>query len=250
MKHLYSITLLLAACFAVPMHALAQDAAAEKAPTAADAPAEAQTADQKTDSNADDPTQKGMPDAETLTQTQLNKTLHEVTTRVDTLKEDTFSTKSRLLLLREEVLQRTVSGSRLLVKHEDDMGGQYELLQIHFVIDGEPTYSRIMTNNESLDVDDEVIFDGVLAPGTHQISVKYVYRGKTWGVFSYMKDYAFNVESGYAFVIDEGKSAELTVTADEQGKWYTPYEERPSVKYKYEQFEMASEATHDAQNND
>ena len=185
----------------------------------------------------------GLPEAEVLTDAMLDKTLYEVRTRVDTLKEDTFTTKSRLLLLREEVLQRSVSGARLLIRHKDDMGGQYELIKVLYVMDNIPAFSRSASDMAAIgDLDDQIIFDGITAPGTHQLTVQYVYRGKKWGVFSYMHNYAFVVESGYSFVVDEGKSAELVVTATERGNFFTPYEERPSISYAFEQYDLATDS--------
>ncbi len=186
-------------------------------------------------------------DPEILTQALLDKQLKEVSTNLDTLKEDTFTTKSRLLLLREEVLQRSVSGSRLQIRHKDDMGGQYELVQVVYAVDREPIFTRQSTTEAIKDIDDKVVFDRIMSPGSHQLTVHYQYKGKAWGVFRYMKDYTFRVESGYDFSIDEGKAAELVVTAAEQGGVFTPYEERPTVKFNYQQYELApmSEETKD-----
>ena len=187
--------------------------------------------------------QSMMPDATLLTDATLDKTLYEVRTRVDTLKEDTFTTKSRLLLLREEVLQRSVSGARLLIRHKDDMGGQYELIKVLYIMDNMPAFSRSASESATIgDMDDQIVYDGITAPGTHQLTVQYVYRGKKWGVFSYMHNYSFVVESGYSFVVDEGKSAELVVTATERGSFFTPYEDRPSISYAFEQYDLATDS--------
>jgi len=192
---------------------------------------------------ASEPAEGALPEPETLTEKTLDKTLHEVSTSVDTLKEDTFSTKSRLLLLREEVLQRSVSGARLLIRHKDDMGNQFEMIEIHYLIDNKPAFSQVATGDGVVEgIDDEIVFDENTSPGTHQVSVKYIYRGKKWGVFSYMHHYSFVVESGYSFVLEEGKSAELTITAAEQGNAFTAYEKRPTVEYKFEQFNLAADS--------
>ncbi len=184
-----------------------------------------------------------LPDPEMLTEQTLNKTLHEVSTNVDTLKEDTFTTKSRLLLLREEVLQRSVSGARLLIRHKDDMGNQFEMIEIRYSIDNKLAFSQIANEDGVIDgIDDSIVFDENTSPGTHQVSVKYVYRGKKWGVFEYMHHYSFVVESGYSFVLEEGKSAELTITAAEKGDAFTAYEERPTVEYAFEQYNLAADS--------
>ena len=173
-----------------------------------------------------------------MTEALLDKQLREVSTNVDTLKEDTFTTKSRLLLLREEVLQRSVGGARLQLRHKYDMGGQYEPVQVLYAVDQEVVYARQDTSGALADLDDEVFFDRMVAPGPHQLTVLYVYKGRPWGVFRYMTDYTFRVESGYEFTVDEGKAAELVVTAMERGNFFTAYEKRPSVRYDYHQYEL------------
>lgn len=173
-----------------------------------------------------------------MTAARLDKQLREVSTNLDTLKEDTFATKSRLLLLREEVLQRAVSGARIQLRYEDDMGGQYDLTQVYYAIDRETVFSG--TGESLKKLDGELIYDRMLAPGAHQLTVVYVYKGRPWGVFRYMTDYTFRVESGYDFVVDEGKSAELVVVATEQGDAFTAYEERPDIKFKYQQYDLVA----------
>ena len=187
----------------------------------------------------------GTPAAETggssptvVTAARLEKQIREVGTGVDTLKEDTFTTKSRLLLLREEVLQRSVSGSRIQVRHKNEMGGQYTLVQVYYAIDQQPIFMRDNSSGDLDDIDDEVVSDRLLSPGSHQLTVLYIYKGKPWGVFSYMNDYTFRVESGYDFSIAEGKSAELVITAAEAGNFFTAYEKRPTVKYAFEQYDL------------
>lgn len=177
-----------------------------------------------------------------ITTDRLEKQIREVGTSVDTLKEDTFTTKSRLMLLREEVLQRSVSGSRIQIRHKNKMGGQYSLVQIYYAIDQQPVFVRDDSSGALNKLDDEVISDQLLSPGSHQLSVLYVYKGKPWGVFQYMNDYTFRVESGYDFTVDEGKTAELVVTAAEAGNFFTAYEKRPTVKYQYEQFDLVPDS--------
>ncbi|MCL2326755.1 MAG: hypothetical protein FWC40_09725 [Proteobacteria bacterium] len=175
-----------------------------------------------------------------LAESLLNTQLREVGTRVDLLKEDTFTTKSRLLLLREEVLQRSVNGARLLILHRNEMGGQYELVSVTYSLDRQPKFSRFEGDGGGRlnQLNDEVVFDGMLSPGTHELTVQFVFKGRTWGVFRYMTDYTFVVESGYSFVVGEGKAAELVVTAVEQGNFFTAYEDRPSVSYSLRQFDL------------
>ena len=224
----------------------AQDNATTTPQTAGDAQAAGEA--QATGEGAQD-TQAQLPQSESgsaggspITTARLEKQIREVGTSVDTLKEDTFTTKSRLMLLREEVLQRSVSGSRIQIRHKNKMGGQYSLVQIYYAIDQQPVFVRDDSSGALNKLDDEVISDQLLSPGSHQLSVLYVYKGKPWGVFQYMNDYTFRVESGYDFTVDEGKTAELVVTAAEAGNFFTAYEKRPTVKYQYEQFDLVPDS--------
>ena len=224
----------------------AQDNATTTPQTAGDAQAAGET--QATGEGAQDAqaqllqSESGSAGGSPITTARLEKQIREVGTSVDTLKEDTFTTKSRLMLLREEVLQRSVSGSRIQIRHKNKMGGQYSLVQIYYAIDQQPVFVRDDSSGALNKLDDEVISDQLLSPGSHQLSVLYVYKGKPWGVFQYMNDYTFRVESGYDFTVDEGKTAELVVTAAEAGNFFTAYEKRPTVKYQYEQFDLVPDS--------
>ena len=170
----------------------------------------------------------------------LDKHLREVSNQIDTLKEDTFSTKSRLLLLREEVLRRSVTGARLILVHNNDMGRAFELVRVLYVVDRESKYLRSDSEKGLNDLNNEVVFDGIMAPGDHFLTVQYVFKGREWGIFKYMKDYTFKVESGYAFVLEEGTALEVSVTATEQGDFFTAYEQRPTMNFSTRSFELAS----------
>lgn len=204
-------------------------------------PSDSPQTNAETAASTDDTAESASDNPMVLTDAQLDKQIREVSTNLDTLKEDTFTTKSRLLLLREEVLQRSVSGSRLLLRHKNDMGGQYELVQIYYAIDRSPVFSKQDPSGDLDDIDDEVLYDHLIAPGAHQLNVLYVYKGKQWGVFKYMKEYTFRVESGYDFNIEEGRAAELVVTADEKGGVFTPYEDRPGVSFDFQQYDLISD---------
>lgn len=224
-------------------------AEAENAPRTAQnadtADSAAEHSDAKDSTRTDNASGEG---SDVLTTARLDKQIKEVGTSVDTLKEDTFTTKSRLLLLREEVLQRSVSGSRLQIRHKNDMGGQYSLVQVYYAIDQQPVFVRDNASGDLNDLDDEVVSDQMIAPGSHQLTVLYVYKGKPWGVFTYMNDYTFRVESGFDFSIDEGKAAELAITAAEAGNFFTAYEKRPTVRYTYEQFDLIPAAENKSSN--
>jgi hypothetical protein len=56
-------------------------------------------------------------------------------------------------------------------------------------------------------------------------------RGNGFGVFSYVKDYTFNVQSSTAFVAEEGKSCQVRVVANERKGIGRSFTERPNVTF-------------------
>jgi hypothetical protein len=57
------------------------------------------------------------------------------------------------------------------------------------------------------------------------------YRGRGYGLFSYLNNYAFHVTSRYTFVVDEGQAFDLQVTAYDGGEFVSSLKERLRVKF-------------------
>jgi hypothetical protein len=156
--------------------------------------------------------------------------MRELSSQVDELKEETFAAKSRLLLLRASVLQRSAAGSKLVVIHRDDMGAEYTPIQVLYALNRERKLSRASAA-DIRGLHEQVVIDEKIVPGNHILTVRMVYKGAPWGAFQYMDAYTFTLESTYPFTIEEGKVHEVTVRAFEQGGVFTPYEERPTIGY-------------------
>ena len=159
-------------------------------------------------------------------------------TQVDVLKEDTFATKSRLLLLRESVLRRSIAGSKLVVVHEDDLGAEFTLQQVLYGLDRIPKFQKIDTKKGLASLDGTVVIDEKIVPGSHTLVVQLVYRGNDWVVFRYMQGYTFRVRSAYTFVAEEGIAHEIIVRAYEKGDFLTPLEERPTVSFETNNYDL------------
>ena len=165
--------------------------------------------------------------------------LREIGTKVDALKEDTFATKSRLLLLRESVLRRTIAGSKVVVLHNNEMGTEYKLVQVLYALDRQSKFTRLDHTGE-LDDLDAIVIDEQLVPGSHLLMVQLGFKGNGWGIFRYMDGYTFTVESAYAFTAQEGKGHEIVVRAYEDGSVFTPIEERPTISYEMTTHDLAA----------
>ena len=160
------------------------------------------------------------------------KTLEE---QVVDLKEKIYRTKARLLLLQETVLGGDLSsGARAVLVHKNDMGGSFALDSVAYALDGAPILTRTDKDGDLSKRPEFEIFNGRIVPGQHQVAVKLVYRGKGFGVFSYLEGYKFTVSSSYTFSAEPGKVTTVKVVGYEKGGLTTDLKDRPAVRYDVE----------------
>jgi hypothetical protein len=160
------------------------------------------------------------------------KTLEE---KVVDLKEKIYRTKARLLLLQETVLGGDLSsGARAVLVHKNDMGGSFALDSVAYALDGAPILTRTDKDGDLSKRPEFEIFNGRIVPGQHQIAVRLIYRGKGFGVFSYLEGYKFTVSSSYTFSAEPGKVTMVKVVGYERGGLTTDLKDRPAVRYDVE----------------
>ena len=160
------------------------------------------------------------------------KTLEE---QVVDLKEKIYRTKARLLLLQETVLGGDLSsGARAVLVHKNDMGGSFALESVAYALDGAPILTRSDKDGDLANRPEFEIFNGRIVPGQHQIAVRLVYKGKGFGVFSYLEGYKFTVSSSYTFTAEPGKVTTVKVVGYEKGGLTTELKDWPAVRYDVE----------------
>ncbi len=160
------------------------------------------------------------------------KTLEE---QVVDLKEKIYRTKARLLLLQETVLGGDLSsGARAVLVHKNDMGGSFALDSVAYALDGAPILTRTDKDGDLSKRPEFEIFNGRIVPGQHQVAVRLIYRGKGFGVFSYLEGYKFTVSSSYTFSAEPGKVTTVKVVGYEKGGLTTDLKDRPAVRYDVE----------------
>jgi len=160
------------------------------------------------------------------------KTLEE---QVVDLKEKIYRTKARLLLLQETVLGGDLSsGARAIISSKNEMGGTFALNSVAYALDGAPIFTKTDKKGDLANQQDFEIFNGRIVPGQHQIAVRLVYRGRGYGVFSYLEGYKFTVTSSYTFTAEPGKVTNVKVVGYEKGGLTTDLKDRPAVRYDVE----------------
>lgn len=160
--------------------------------------------------------------------------LRELEERVVTLKEKIFRTKTRLLLLKERILNDVIAEAKLVVLHVNDMGGSFAPVQVYYKLDGEDL--KLLDNATGLlDSEEPIeIFNGNVAPGNHNLTVEMVYRGDS-GIFTYLKDYLFKLRANYTFYATKGKVTTVRSIGFLKGDITYDLTERPSIQFKVAQ---------------
>ena len=145
-----------------------------------------------------------------------NIKLRNLEEKINSLKDKIFRSKQRLAILQETVLSGSIAGARATIIHSNKVGGAFKLVSMVYYLDEAPVYKKI-DKPEELEDEEIVVFDGSVVPGPHHLSVYFVYKGKGYYIFSYMKGYTFKMRAGHSFNVDEGNLMEITVTPKDKG---------------------------------
>lgn len=160
-----------------------------------------------------------------------NRELLTIEEEVHSHKEKVFRAKATLQLLKEIVVQGSSAGSRATIMHENKLGRGYTLESISYYLDGQGKFSKADPTGGLDDMREFKVFEGAVPPGSHNITVNLRLRGNGFGVFSYVKNYTFAVQSSTAFTAEEGKSCKVRVVTNERKGIGRSFIERPHVEF-------------------
>jgi hypothetical protein len=158
--------------------------------------------------------------------------LRSLEKNVNELKEQIFRTKARINLLKETVLGGVIGASRAIIRHKNEMGSSYRLVQAVYALDGVQIFSKADESGRLSEMGEFDVYNGAIQPGSHTLSVVMLYQGNGFGVFSYLKGYKFKVRSSYNFVAGEAKTTGITVVGYEKGNLTTDMNDRPQVDFR------------------
>lgn len=166
------------------------------------------------------------------------RTLQE---RVDDLKSRVFDSKTKLLLLREQILQNLIAEARAVIVHVNEASSALTLEEALYFLDNEKIYFQ-SNRDGSLDSRREfAIYNGTIGPGNHILSVELVYRGNG-KVFTYLSGYVFRIKSSFTFYAAKGQETRVRAVGFEKGGMTTRLEERPSVRFEMQQRKVSADS--------
>ena len=161
---------------------------------------------------------------------QFDRELLSVEEQVNSLKERVFRSKATLQLLAEIVAQGSGTGSRASVMHVNHLGHSYKIESLSYYLDGQSRYTRTASEGGLDGVEQIKVFDGPITTGSHNLSVTMQLRGSS-GVFNYVDQIGFNVQSNATFEVKDGESCMIRVTADQKKGLTKSFEERPHIGF-------------------
>jgi len=167
--------------------------------------------------------------------------LRSLRDRVDDLKSRVFDSKTKLLLLREQILHNLIAEARASIVHVNDASAALTLEEVLYFLDNDRIYYQ--SNREgALDKKDEfIIYNGSIAPGNHLLNVEMVYRGNG-KVFTYLSGYVFRIKASFNFFAAKGQETRVKAIGYEKGGITAKLEDRPSVRFEMQQKKVAADA--------
>ncbi len=158
-----------------------------------------------------------------------NLKLRALEEKIDSLKDKIFKSKQRLAILQETVLGGTVGGSTVTIIHKNDTGSLFRLVSAVYYFDDKPVFKKVDLPEE-LEEKELQVYDSAVVPGPHRVSVYYVFTGRGYGFFSYMKDYSVKISADHSFTLEEGDIVEVEVAAVDKGNMHN-FDNRIGVSF-------------------
>ncbi len=161
---------------------------------------------------------------------EFNRELKTVEEDVSNLKERVFRSKATLALLKELVVDSGQLGSRVSIYHVNKLGGSYTMEAVKYFLNGKNVFTKVDPGGTLDTIRELKVHEQTVPPGTHQLNLLMTLRGKGYKIFSYLRTYQFNVQSSYAFRVEEGKMTVIRVLAESKGG-FRSFVERPNISY-------------------
>ena len=159
--------------------------------------------------------------------------VRELEDRVNSFKEEVFRAKARLFLLREQVLQDRIGGSRVELVHVNALRRYFDIERVLYRMNGVPVL--LADRSEGIDqVREQVIYEANVPPGPHVMQVEMLLRGRAWGPFTYMSSYRVVLQDAYPFFVDDGMTVTVTARLQERRGVNLQVQDRPEIRFSLE----------------
>lgn len=169
----------------------------------------------------------GSRDADAL---EYDLRMDEIQSGMNEMREDVFRSRSRLFLLREQVLHDSLGGAQAVITHVNDLMRSFNVVSVVYSLDGTQIYSAHRDGSDIQNQERVELLRRSVLPGAHNLSVQMVVEGRGRGFFAYPKDYTYTITTSHAFTVDTGQTIELDVIGFLKNK-AKAYAERPQIRF-------------------
>lgn len=157
--------------------------------------------------------------------------LDRIDNKADEIQRKIAALKDRVDLLRESVIVGSITPSRTIISHKNELGSSFEIQSLEYKLDGEVIYTKAVKEGAIKATDEFELLDGVLPPGEHLFETRIQLKGTGKGYFSYFKGYRFRLGSKFKLNVAEGRLTKMTVIAYPRPDMSLKPKERLAIKY-------------------
>lgn len=119
--------------------------------------------------------------------------------------------------------------ARLILRRAYQEDAVFRPLESSMLLDGRLVFSS--AEESRLRSEEEVVFDGAVAPGRHELTGVHRLRGHGDGSDSYLRNYRFTLPSKHTFDVRAAGVTCVTVVLHFRQDEDLPLEERPAVRH-------------------
>lgn len=156
--------------------------------------------------------------------------LEALNARIDALESQIADADAQVDLLQDSAISGQVGRTHAVILHRNRLGSAYRIRELRYVLDGKTVYEST-ENEEGSRVKTVPLYAGFMEEGAHLIEVQAVLEFGSFGIFSYVENYKFRVDSRYVLQVREGRVNRLEVVFLQKPDISLPAEERLAVRY-------------------
>jgi len=172
--------------------------------------------------------------SENITQEEFEIKLKRLETDVNLLKEKIFRSKARLSTLQETLISgKSIQSAKLIIKHINKFE-HFKIKSVIYHFDGKPLWAYVDTDGNLSSLKSKVLYDDVIIPGNHMLSVIIKLEIGEMGLFDYSKGYQFQIKASHSFHIEEGKVTTISIKLKEKGGYFNNITDKPDVVFSAE----------------
>jgi hypothetical protein len=161
---------------------------------------------------------------------QIAVSLKDVEGKVEKLREKVRRQRIFFEAIDGYFFPRGESGSQASVRFENDLSSAFVVTGTAIALDGVVQFEKHDAGGD-IGTKPITLFEGRAPVGRHTVQVLVTLQGNGYGVFSYLKDFKYDVRSSHSFTLLEESTMTIDVSTFEKESIVGKLEDRPGVRF-------------------